>query len=167
MHQKLRQKYGLNVPRTLVHNVMYEVAPEQLENRRPGNKKTKEKGNFITKGVNWVWSMDGHDKLMGYQNSTFPIAIYGCIDTASRKLLWLKVWDSNSRPELIGKWYLEHLLVSHTVPSYIRIDKGTETAVVATMQSYLRRNNNDLDDPTDSVLYGPSTANQVTLQILC
>ena len=45
--------------------------------------------------------MDGHDKLMGYQNSTFPLAIYGCIDTASRKILWLRVWNTNSKPEII------------------------------------------------------------------
>ena len=32
-------------------------------------------------GPNWVHSLDGHDKLMGYQNSTFPLAIYGCLDS--------------------------------------------------------------------------------------
>ena len=29
---------------------------------------------------------------MGYQNSTLPIAVYECIDTCSRKMLWAKVW---------------------------------------------------------------------------
>ena len=76
------------------------MCPEELEKRRLGNKK-KAKGHFTTKGPNWVWSLDGHDKLMGYQNSTFPLAIYGCIDTASRKILWLTVWNTNSKPEII------------------------------------------------------------------
>ena len=53
--------------------------------------------------------MDGHDKLMGYQNSTFPLAIYGSIDTASRKILWLKIWTGNADPKRIARWYLEHL----------------------------------------------------------
>ena len=102
---------------------------------------------------------------MGYQNWTFPLAVYGCIDTASRKLLWLRVWDSNSRPELIGRWYLEYLYESRIMPAYLRIDKGTETGIMATMQAYLRRNDNTLDDPTDSVIYGPSTSNQVPFLI--
>lgn len=54
--------------------------------RCPTKRNKKVKGQFTTKGVNWVHSMDGHDKLMGYQNRTFPLVVYGSIDTASRKL---------------------------------------------------------------------------------
>jgi len=64
-----------------------------------GAKKQKKKGNFTSRGPNWVHSLDGHDKLMGYQNSTFPLAVYGCLDTASRKILWLKVWVSKSQSQ--------------------------------------------------------------------
>ena len=99
--------------------------------------------------------------MMGYQNSTFPIAIYGCIDTASRKLIWLKVWNTNSNPIFIGKWYLQSLLESGILPNYIRIDKGTETTTMTTMHAYLRSKQGDLDDPTESVLFGPSPSNQV------
>ena len=61
----------------------------------------------VTRGTNWVYSLDGHAKLMGYQRDTFPIAIYGCIDTASRKLLWIQAWTSNPNPELVGRrWRL-------------------------------------------------------------
>ena len=71
---------------------MTELHPEGLEVRGGvGGKKKRQKGHFTTKRANWVHSLDGHDKMMGYQNSTFPLAINGCIDTASRKLLWLKV----------------------------------------------------------------------------
>ena len=44
----------------------------------------------------------------------------------------------------------------------IRLDKSTETGVMATMHAYLRRNHSDIDDPVDTILYGPSTSNQVT-----
>ena len=104
MQKKLRQVYGLRVPRDFVHAVMYNVDPDALEERAPCFKKKKKKGHFTTRGTNWVHSLDGHDKLMGYQNSTFPIAVYGCIDTCSRKLLWVKVWMSNSDPSLIGRF---------------------------------------------------------------
>lgn len=166
MQQKIRQKYSMNVPRDVVHNVMYDVNPDTLEQRRLQNKK-KPKGHFVSTGPNWVWSLDGHDKLMGYQNWTFPLAVYGCIDTASRKILWLKVWDTNSQPELIGKWFIEYLIESKHIPNFVRIDKGTETGIMATIQAYLRNKvsgeDDQMDDPTDSVIYGPSTTNQVKL----
>ena len=41
------------------------------------------------------------------------------------------------------------------------MDKGSETGILATMHSYLRSKHKDLEDPTDSVLYGPSTENKI------
>ena len=97
---------------------------------------------------------------MGYQNSTFPLAIYGCMDTSSRKLLWLKVWITNSDPQLIGRWYREHLLETKIISAILRVDKGTETGTIAAIHSFLRRHRGDMD-PHDTVVYGPSTSNQV------
>jgi hypothetical protein len=104
--------------------------------------------------------MDGHAKLMGFQKDTFPVGVYGCIDTASRKLLWLRVWTGNSDPNLIGRFYLDYLYESRMIASKIRIDKGTETGKMATLHAFLRRHHGDMD-PLDTVIYGPSTANQV------
>ncbi|KAK3744750.1 hypothetical protein QZH41_003386 [Actinostola sp. cb2023] len=165
MHKKIRQEHGLNVTRDQVYDVMSELDPEGLEARSGiGGKKKRKKGNFTTKGPNWVHSLDGHDKLMGYQNSTFPLAIYGCLDTASRKLLWLRVWVSNSDPKLIGRWYLEHLYETRMISAILRVDKGTETGVMGTMHSFLRRHHGDMN-PHDTVLYGPSTSNQKELDV--
>ena len=88
MHQKIRQQQHLNVPRDVVYATMTELDQDRLEGRALGSKK-KQKGQFTTKGVDWVHSLDGHCKLMGYQRFTFPLAVYGCMDSASRKLLWL------------------------------------------------------------------------------
>ena len=41
------------------------------------------------------------------------------------------------------------------------IDRGTETGIMGTIQSYLREKQNDLQIPIDSVLYGPSTQNKI------
>ena len=161
MHKKIRQEHNLNVTRDQVYDVMTDLDQEGLIARGGvGSKKERKKGHFTTKGPNWVHSLDGHDKLMGYQNSTFPLAIYGCIDTASRKILWLKVWVSNSDPNIIGKWYLEYLFNTRLIPAMLRVDKGTETGVMATMHSFLRRHHGDMD-PHETVVYGPSTSNQV------
>ena len=118
------------------------------------------RGNFTSKGPNSVFSLDGHAKLMGFQKNTFPLAIYGCIDTASRKVIFLKIWTSNSDPKLVGKWYFEFILENRFIPSKIRIDKGTETGEMATMDAFLRGHHRDMD-PLDTVIYGPSTSNQV------
>ena len=166
MQKKLRQEHNLKVPRDLVYAVMSDVDPDGLEARAIGNAKKKKKGKFTTKGANWVHSLDGHDKLMGYQNSTFPLAIYGCIDTASRKILWLKIWVSNSNPQLVGRWYLEHLYESRVLSSYMRLDKGTETGTMATMHAYLHQFNAAITNPCDTVIYGPSTSNQVCIDNL-
>ncbi|KAK6173659.1 hypothetical protein SNE40_017071 [Patella caerulea] len=141
---------------------MSRLDPAGLRNRTVGVKVKKTKDCFVSKGPNWVHSIDGHDKLMGYQNSTFPLAIYGCLDTASRKLLWLRIWTSNSDPQRIGKWYYEHLCETKQMSTYLRMDKGTETGVIATMHSYLHQHHNiHEDEPTDTVIYGPSTSNQI------
>lgn len=166
MTQKVRQKYKMKIPRALVHDLMFDLDPAGLAARAPGAKKKKPKGHFVTLGPNWTYSLDGHDKMMGYQSSTFPLAIYGCIDTASRKLIWLKIWNTNSNPILVGKWYLEALLENGILPNYIRLDKGTETTTMSTIHAYLRSLQGDLNDPTESILFGPSPSNQVCIKDL-
>ena len=99
--------------------------------------------------------------MMGYQNSTFPLAIYGCLDTASRKLLWLKIWTTNSDPKLVGRWYLDHLYETRHMATYLRMDKGSETGIIATMHAFLH-NDHEGVDPCETVIYGPSTSNQVS-----
>ena len=52
------------------------------------------------------------------------------------------------------------------MPNYIHIDKGSETATLATMHCFLHRQH--LDEETDeetvkNVINGPSTSNQVVL----
>ena len=108
-------------------------------------------------------SLDGHDKMMGYQNSTFPLAIYGCLDTCSRKMLWIKVWMTNSNPVYPALWYAEYLKTTMELPQYLRVDKGTETVQMATLHSYLKGKAMDLDlkEASESVSFSPSTSNKV------
>ena len=105
-------------------------------------------------------SMDGHDKLMGYHNSTFPLAIYCSIDTASRKILSLKIWTGNLNPKRITHWYSGHLYETRTIVSHIRFDKGSETGIMATMYSHLCQTIGDMNR-FDTVICVPSTSNQV------
>lgn len=79
------------------------VDPDGIEARRVDKKVKKKKKPFTSNGPLWVISLDGHDKLCGYQNSTFPLGVYGCLDTFSRKILFLFVYFSNSEPTIIGR----------------------------------------------------------------
>lgn len=88
---------------------MTALDPEGLQKRIPCHKMKNQKGNFVSAGPNFTHSLDGHDKLTGFKNNTFPLAIYGSIDTCSWKLLWLRVSKINSNLKLVFKWYLEHL----------------------------------------------------------
>ena len=79
------------------HETLYMQQWQNLDSdgskiKQPGNKKPKERDTFISAEPNWVMSLDRHGKLMGFQINTFLIVIYSAIDTASRQLLWIKVW---------------------------------------------------------------------------
>ena len=139
---------------------MYDAYPDVLEQRATQYKKKKPKGHFSSPGPNLVHSLDGHDKLMAFQNSTFPLPVNGCIDTCSRKVLWAKAWITNSDPIVIGRFYLEYLYKTRTIANKLRLDKGTETGVMSTIHAFLRQHHGDMD-PVETVIFGPSTANQV------
>ena len=143
MQRNVRINHGLNVPRDLVYAMMKDLDAESVEARAPAAKKKMRTVHFSTKGTNWVHSLDDHDKLMGYPNSTYPIPIYGSIDSVNRKILWLRVWDTNSALEVIGRFYLEHLYETRLISSLLRVDKGTETTVLSTMHAFLRRRHGD------------------------
>ncbi len=97
---------------------------------------------------------------MGFQNWTFPLALYGCIETFSRKMLFLKVWVSNSNPLITGNFFLTYLNDENILPN--NMDRGTETGKIAAIQAFLRKSvEQELDDPIKTVIYGPSTSNKI------
>ncbi|KXJ10617.1 hypothetical protein AC249_AIPGENE2744 [Exaiptasia diaphana] len=163
MQLKIREVHNLNVPRDVVYAAMGEVNPAGLEARggvgQP--KRPKRTNAFVTGGPNCCMSLDGHDKLCGYQNWMFPLAIYGGLDTYSGRVNFLKVWTTNSSPKIIGRFYLEYLEECRVLPQTLRIDRGTETDIMAAIHCFLREPQGDLEDVTESVLYGPSTQNKI------
>ena len=53
---------------------------------------------YSSAGPNAAWHMDGYDEL-----KPFGIAINGCIDGYSRKIMWLEAY---TRPITTPRWYL-------------------------------------------------------------
>ena len=60
-----------------------ELDPEGVSLRR---RRRLHRRKYISKGPNYTWHIDGHDKL-----KPFGFSVHGCIDGFSRKLIWLKV----------------------------------------------------------------------------
>ena len=98
---------------------------------------------------------------MGYQRSTFPLFVYGCIDTASRKVISLRICTNTCDPKRVVGWYFDYLFEKRIVLARLRIDKVSETGVTATMHTILRSGHCKLEDLSESVMFGKSAANQI------
>ena len=161
MNQTLRTEHSIKVPRHLVQCVLYDLNPEGVSQRRLENRKKPRNRPFRSKGSMLVVSVDGHDKLCGYQNSTVPLRVYGFLDTFSRKILSRKGMSSKSDPVIIGRLYFDLFNELETMPVYLRMDRGTETGKMASIHSYLMSGQNMVDNPIDSAVFGPSTTNKI------
>ena len=176
MHAKIRQNHQLNVPTALVYAAIEDVDTNGLEygtgtfrekSKRKKASVTSERtswvfhfdGSVTSERTNWVFHFDGLDKSMGFQNNTLPTAIYGCLDTARRKFVWIKVWDINSSPYLTARWYFDYLYESKLWPHHVRLGKGTETLHVC-----LQRQQYDINTG-GKVIYGPSKSNQTCIRL--
>ena len=71
MCHKIRQIHGLNNRRVHMYTVIADVDPDELENGKPICKTNKTEGAFPSVGRKLHFSMDGHEKLMGFQNSNY------------------------------------------------------------------------------------------------
>ena len=176
MHAKIRQNHQLNVPTALVYAAIEDVDTNGLEygtgtfrekSKREKASVTSERtswvfhfdGSVTSERTNWVFHFDGLEQSMGFQNNTLSIAIYGCLDTARRKFVWIKVWDINSSPYLTARWYFDYLYESKLWPHHVRLDKGTETLHVC-----LQRQQYDINTG-GKVIYGPSKSNQTCIRL--
>ena len=74
--------------------------------------------------------------------------------------MFIKLWMSNADPNLVGRWYFDHLYTTRIISSKLRIDRGTKTALLVTVHAILRQNHGDMT-PEDSVEYGSSINNRI------
>jgi hypothetical protein len=127
--------------------------------------KKKRRDNYVVPGPDWLWCLDGHDKL-----SRFGIEIYGYIDAYSRKIIWFFVGSSNRTQVSVLRQYLYTMKAVDYCPNLIRSDKGKETPMMADAHYFFYHiaRFNDLiipDDIFDQIcfsdyyIYGKSTDN--------
>ena len=128
---------------------------------------------YLSSGPSHVWHMDGYDKLKPY-----GMAIHGCIDGYSRKLMWLKVRVlfpvvlhdvtfylqhrllyiiqasySNNDPKIVAQYFVQCVKECGHSPKLLRTDCGTENGLSAGIQALFH-------DSDTAHAYGKSTSNQ-------
>ncbi|CAL8372929.1 unnamed protein product [Arctogadus glacialis] len=152
MWQVLKQKYKLQVRRDLVMTLLRELNPQGCERR---TRRRFVRRTYHSMGPNYVWHADGYDKL-----KPFGLALSGCIDGFSRKVLWLVCGPTNNDPTVIAHYYLSCVRNLGVIPMRLRTDCGTENGTMAAIQCTLRHHHNDYYSGASSHMYGSSTSNQ-------
>lgn len=148
---RLRRK-GYFVKRSRIMTMLREIDPEGVESRK---RKRLRRRTYQAKGPNFVWHIDGYDKLKPY-----GFCVHGGIDGFSRRLIWLEVGTTNNNPEVITKFYLDAVKQVGGLPRKVRSDDGTENSMVAAVHTFLRSSHSDEDAGLGCFLTGRSTANQ-------
>ncbi|XP_034142839.1 uncharacterized protein LOC117592832 [Esox lucius] len=155
MHRRVRDGVGVRpCYREDVHAIMRVLDASGLEKRRPGRCHIPRR-QYNAKGPNYVWHIDGNDKLRFY-----GIWLHLCIDGYSRRVIWLHAGTSNRKPEFVGKYFLDATIKEHGCPNLVRSDRGTENSVVAVIQIAFRSRATDSLSGDKSFRYGKSVHNQ-------
>lgn len=150
---RLRVKHKLLVRRDTVMKAMRVIDPEGVSLRKRHRLKRRK---YTTPGPNFLWHIDGWDKLKSY-----GFYVHGCADGFSRRILWLEVGSTNKNPSVCMKFFLDTVDQLKGVPKMLRMDKGTENGLMADMQTLLRMLNSvDEENGQNYVIMGKSSANQ-------
>ena len=151
MHQKLR-KDGYVTDRETTRLILKALDPEGVTLRL--NRRLRRRV-YHSAGPNFVWHIDGYDKLKPY-----GISVHGAVDGYSRKILWLVADSTNKDPKVVASYFVNSLRDLNLVPRKIRADRGSENVVIGGIQRFLRRSHNDSASEMQSFSYGKSTNNQ-------
>ena len=151
----LRLQYGHQARSHHVEQALRLLDPVGTEERRPGPRRRRRKGGeFIVRGPDRLWCIDGHDKFRNY-----GIFIYAAIDAYSRKIIWFYIGTDNR----LGVGVLHQLLLAAKrmgrLPRRFRSDKGKETILAADAVYSFRLKLRPESTFRDCWWYGTSTAN--------
>ena len=131
--------------------VVKELDPEGVLSRR---KKRLRRGCYSVPGPDFLWNIDGYDKLKPY-----GVSRHGCIHGFSLQIIWLKVAPSNKNPSTIASYYYSAVREMGGVPTRIRSD-DMENSIIETIQIFVRSAHDDEFAGIESFLKGTSPANQ-------
>ena len=151
MHQRCIM-HGFRVNRSNVLTILQQLDPDGIELRK---RHCLRRRNYYSQGPNWVWHVDGYDKLKPY-----GFSIHGAIDGYSRRVMWLNLTRSNKNPKNVCDFFMNTCIEIEGIPKKIVADRGTENVYLAASQRFLRRGHGDSAAGEKSFQYGKSVSNQ-------
>ena len=150
MHLKCLQ-HGYVVTQESVRLLLNICDKEGVELRR---RNRLQRRNYTNLGPNFLWHIDGYDKLKPY-----GLCINGCIDGFSRFIHSFEVNRTNSDPKVIGGYFMTAVKKLQGCPLRVRTDLGTENGHVKQMLLFMREGGND-QYANNCFLTGSSNHNQ-------
>ena len=153
MWRQLVNDHDIRIPRDMVLQMMREIDPEGVRQRKAHRLVRR---RYYAQGPNYVWHVDGYDKLKPY-GFCFNGAI---IDGYSRRILWLEESNSNNSSGVIAKYYLDALANLGVCPRPLCCDRRTENAKLSVLQLFFRYYDTDRFSGMKSFMYGNSVSNQ-------
>ena len=152
LYTYMRQRRQM-IGRDRLYKVYKELNPIAVDRRKRDLQ--RHRGQYVVPGPNFIWSIDGYDKLKPY-----GIEIYACIDAYSRCIIWLYIGVSNATQHSILLQYLQTIELLELQPRFVRSDRGRETVQLADTHFELQKDSQPDLEFKDCYMYGTSTANQ-------
>ncbi|CAG2217081.1 unnamed protein product [Mytilus edulis] len=152
MWQLLNTRCGLHVTQKTV--IFAQIAIDRDGVNIRGMHRLRRR-HYTNKGPHFCLHVDGYDKL-----KPFGIAIHGCIDGFSRKILWLNASHTNNNPRYVAQYFVAYLKQLKRVPRMIRSDAGNENVIIRDIQIALPSSRVDEVAGHRSFSVGRSTSNQ-------
>jgi hypothetical protein len=161
----LRVNHAYRARQDDVRDALRELDSKGTAARKPGPRKRRKRGGeYLARGPDWLWCIDGHDKFRNY-----GIEIYAAVDAFSRKILWFYIGNSNRRAVSILQQGISVIRSFGRCPRFWRSDHGNETLLLADSHfSFYRehkRSQGFTDDEINALrvrhcyMYGSSTSN--------
>ena len=111
--------YTFNSVRLALKSIDPDAVARRLKHRLKRRK-------YINCGPNFVWDIDGNDKL-----KPFGFCIHAGIDGFSRKILWLKVSYTNKDPVVVCQYYLDAFSTLGALPRKSGLTEEQKTWIFA------------------------------------
>uniref|UniRef100_A0A8H7N332 Integrase core domain-containing protein n=1 Tax=Bionectria ochroleuca TaxID=29856 RepID=A0A8H7N332_BIOOC len=128
----VRQQGKVLISQHRLYSAYAAIFPQEVAGRRDA--KLRYRGNFKVPGPNFLWSLDGYEKL-----KKFGFQIYACIDAYSRCIIWFFVGRSATTSMSTLKQFLQTVKQLRMRPFFTRSDHGTETPLWAAAQATLAK----------------------------
>ncbi|KAM4058217.1 hypothetical protein HRG_014567 [Hirsutella rhossiliensis] len=129
LYTYMRQQHHI-ISRDALYAEYRDFTPENVRERWGRTRYTRR--DFSIHGPDWVWSIDGYDKLKNW-----GFEIYAGIDAYSRYITWFYCGFSSSTSWNVAKQYLHVLNQRHAMPRILRSDHGNETSLLCGIHYYL------------------------------